>query len=76
MTFPIGQKVRLTEACPWPERVGCTATVVAAPSDGSYPQPSPREVVVLVDDDPLQSVNTHPWWTCVMAASACVVIDD
>ena len=74
--FPrVGQRVRITESSPWPERVGCEATVVAPPADGTYPQPAKWEVLLLLDDDPLTNASNHTeHWTCVMTAKACEVI--
>lgn len=59
-----GDRVVLLDTVPWPERRGLTATVVAPPTDGSYPQPAEREVLVKVDDDPLLGV--HSWWSCAL----------
>jgi hypothetical protein len=67
-----GQRVRFTETCPWPERVGLTATVVAPPSDGTYPQPGRSEVLVLIDGDPYGPLDRG--WTCVMPVKACEVV--
>lgn len=64
--FTVGSRVVLSGS-PWPERVGCLATVVAPPTDGTYPQPARGEVLVLLDDDPLNA--THDGWTCVMRVS-------
>lgn len=69
-----GAKVRLTERCPWPERVGLTGTVVAPYEDGTYPQPAKWEVLLLIDNDPLNTVGHDPQWSCVMPTFACEVI--
>lgn len=74
-SFPqVGQKVLLTESCPWPDRIGSIATVVAPPSDGSYPQPAKWEVLVLIDDDPRAQISHDPRWSCVISAKSCDVI--
>lgn len=83
-TFPrVGDRVRFTESCPWPERVGCQGIVVAPPTDGTYPQPAKWEVLVLIDegDDPLSTGAErlsyrpgYPAWSCVISAKSCDVI--
>lgn len=47
-----GTRIRLVVS-PWPERQGMTGTVLAPPSDGTYPQPARWESLIAIDDDPL-----------------------
>lgn len=63
--MPPGTRVRLYRS-PWPARAGLTATVVAPPADGTYPQPAPYEVVILIDNDPLTATRTDRTWSCVI----------
>lgn len=67
-----GSRVRVVWG-PWPERIGCVATVVGAPEGyRSYPWHGlgKREVVVLLDDDPLSATKPRGYggqaWTCVI----------
>lgn len=68
-----GTRVVVKEPCIWPSRGGCLATVVAPAVDGTYPQPGPGEVLLLLDDDPLDATKGPPGypitWTCCMAVS-------
>lgn len=59
-----GTRVVILDSCPWPERRGLNAVIVAPPEDGTYPQPARSEVLLLIDDDPLHA--TYTYWTCVM----------
>lgn len=73
--LPAGTRVRVRPSCVWPERVGCEGVVVAPRADGIYPQPGPRELLVLLDDDPLDTPEgraapfgqTDEWWSCCMS---------
>lgn len=67
-----GTRIRVVGG-PWPERVGCTGHVVAPSGDGTYPQPSPWETLVLLDDDPFAYPGA--WWTCVIRTSALEPLD-
>lgn len=51
---------------PWPDRIGCTGFTVIGPRD-VYPWAGlgRTEVVVKLDDDPVQSATHHPEWSCV-----------
>lgn len=62
---------------PWPERVDCKGIVVPALRN-EYPWVGcPKwEVVIKLDDDPLQGPHSRPDWTCVMARSDVMAIDD
>lgn len=73
----VGTRVRIKSPCVWPERAGCEGTIVAPPSDGTYPQPAKWEVLVKFDDDPVEHgrpVLQPRWWSCVMDAKDCEAI--
>lgn len=60
------QRIRMNEKSAWPERVGAYGWIVVSNESG-YPWTTKgrNEVVVELDDDPL---DTHTWehgWTCV-----------
>jgi hypothetical protein len=61
-----GTPVRMKEPCAWPERAGCSGIVVAPAEDGTYPQPGPNEVLVLLYDDPLANDVPSRDWSCVV----------
>lgn len=69
---------------PWPGRLGCVGVIVDDPGDGIYPfdKPTPGEVVVLLDDDPVTRGPQGPFgkspeerrrWTCRLDRS-CVSV--
>lgn len=71
----VGTRVRFNDSCVWPERIGAEGVIVAPPVPGQYPDDLSirrgRHVLVLLDDDPLVSVNEpSPYgqrpdgWTC------------
>lgn len=73
MTLELGLRVRLSDAVPWPERRGATGMIVAPPRDGTYPQPTPWERLILLDRDPLTKAGAPRWsvgvlWSCVVEA--------
>lgn len=70
-----GDRVRISESsCVWPERRGLQATVVAPPTDGTYPQPAKGEVLLHIERDPLGNgeVPRKLRWSCVMSASSVI----
>lgn len=75
----VGARVRVTGSAPWHKRVGCEGTVVAPPTDGTYPQPAKGEVLLLLDDDPLDELRYYTGgvrlWTCVLDAKDVEVLD-
>lgn len=67
-----GTRIRITGG-PWPARVGCLGQIAQPPAGWGdrYPvdKPNPREVVVLLDDDPLYECLAgpeHEWWSHVI----------
>lgn len=65
MTLPAGTRVRFTDQSCWPERVGCTGTVVDGPGRYPWHGVGKNEVVILLDDDPLHPPQDSPAWSCV-----------
>lgn len=67
-----GDRVRMNEQCPWPERVGCEGVIVAPRADRVYPQPPKWEVIVLLDNDPLGGLRNDEGfaWTCCIRRKA------
>lgn len=75
----IGLRIKVARG-PWPERYGCIGTIVAPPADGTYPQPSPREVLILLDDDPIPYTGAYAHdataWTCVIGRNDIELLEE
>jgi len=72
--MPAGTRVRMNGKCPWLSRVGCLGVVVAPLANGTYPQPSRGEVLVLLDDDPLGWMMHTAGWSCVVSVASLDVL--
>lgn len=70
-----GTRVRMNDACPWPERRGCLGVVVA-PREGVYPMAVAGCELILLDADPLQRDKRDRWWTCQTSRSSFDVVTD
>jgi hypothetical protein len=68
--LPPGTRVRVNDRSGWPERIGSDGVIMAPAPDGSYPQPGPGEVLLLLDNDPLDPGRRNRTWSCVINARA------
>lgn len=59
---------------PWPERIGCQGFIVkSGPSVYPWAGLSKTEVVVLLDDDPLDRSDESRSWSCVLDRTAVII---
>jgi len=76
---PDAQRIVMNDRCPWPERVGATGRIASPPPDYGDIYPvhglGKHEVIVLLDDDPLQP-GRDDWWSCVTRRDAIDVMTD
>lgn len=73
-----GNRIRLTETCPWPERVGLLGVIATPPDDYGDIYPvhglGRGEVIVLLDEDPFDHPPIARWWTCVLSRRSVEVV--